>query len=153
MKKTLLSLALLVLSAAPAAAQHSASHMAAAHDLLEATRMREVMETSMEAMLQMQLEQNPTIRELEPVMREFFARYVTWERTKDEYARIYAAEFSESELRDIAAFYRTPTGRKLADVTPRLTMEGGRLGERLVQENLGELQRMITEYMARDDGD
>jgi hypothetical protein len=36
---------------------------------------------------------------------------------------IYARHFSASELREIIAFYRTPTGRKLLDTTPQLTAE------------------------------
>jgi uncharacterized protein len=153
MKKTLLTLALLVACAAPAAAQEFApSHMAAADELLEAARMRDVMETSMESMLQMQMENQPELRELEPVMRAFFERYVSWDATKGEYARLYAMHFSEAELRELAAFYRTPLGRKLADVTPSLTIEGGKLGQRLVEQNMGELQRMILEHMTRPSG-
>jgi uncharacterized protein len=147
MRKTVFALALL-LAAMPVGAQEFApSHLAAAHDLLEAARMRDVMETSMEAMLAMQMEQQPELRELEPVMRAFFSRYVGWDQTKEAYARIYAARFTESELREIAVFYRTPVGQKLAAVMPDLTVEGGRLGERLVQEHLDELHRMIMDHL------
>jgi uncharacterized protein len=154
MKKPLLALAALLLACAvPADAQEiSPARMAAAEDLLEAARMQQVMETSMEAMLQMQMENQPELRELEPVMRGFFATHVSWEQTKGAYARLYAERFTEAELREIAAFYRTPVGRKLAEVTPDLTVEGGRLGERLVQENLPELQRMIMEHLTGGTG-
>ena len=36
---------------------------------------------------------------------------------------IYARHFSAPELREIIAFYRTPTGRKLLDTTPQLSAE------------------------------
>jgi len=36
---------------------------------------------------------------------------------------IYARHFSASELREIIAFYRTPTGRKLLDTRPQLSAE------------------------------
>jgi hypothetical protein len=36
---------------------------------------------------------------------------------------IYARHFTAQELREIIAFYRTPTGRKLLDTTPQLSAE------------------------------
>ena len=42
----------------------------------------------------------------------------------DEVARVYAAHFTEQELKDIIAFYKTPTGRKLLAEEPRV-LEGG----------------------------
>jgi len=36
---------------------------------------------------------------------------------------IYARHFSAAELREIIAFYRTPTGRKLLDTSPQLSAE------------------------------
>ena len=38
----------------------------------------------------------------------------------DASARVYAQTFTEQELRDILAFYRTPTGRSMASKTPVL---------------------------------
>jgi hypothetical protein len=36
-----------------------------------------------------------------------------------EVARAYASQFTEAELRQIAAFYKTPLGKKLIDAEPR----------------------------------
>jgi uncharacterized protein len=38
----------------------------------------------------------------------------------DEVARLYAANFSEQELKDILAFYQTPTGKKLLATQPKV---------------------------------
>jgi hypothetical protein len=35
-------------------------------------------------------------------------------------ARLYAANFSEQELKDILAFYQTPTGKKLLVTQPQV---------------------------------
>ena len=42
----------------------------------------------------------------------------------DEVARVYAAHFTEQELKDIIAFYKTPTGRKLLAEEPRVLEDG-----------------------------
>jgi uncharacterized protein len=148
MKKVLLALALTIAAAAPAIAQpYAASHLAAAEELLDAANVRGAMDAGLESMLGAQLEQQPMLRELEGVMREFFATYTNWETMKPEFARLYAARFTESELREIAAFYRTPVGSKLARETPALTEEGGQLGRQMVDRHLPELQRMVMEHM------
>lgn len=40
------------------------------------------------------------------------------------YVPLYDASFSSAELEEILAFYRTPTGRKVVDVLPRVYQQG-----------------------------
>jgi hypothetical protein len=40
------------------------------------------------------------------------------------YAPLYAASFTEAELREIVAFYRSPAGRKTLEVMPVLMQQG-----------------------------
>jgi hypothetical protein len=37
----------------------------------------------------------------------------------DEMAKVYATDFTEKELRDLIAFYKTPLGKKLLEQEPR----------------------------------
>lgn len=150
MKRTpalVLALSLALLTGVPAAAQHSESHRAAAIELLEATRISETLKSSINTMMEVQLRGNPQLRAVEGVMRTFLDKYLSWENLKDEYAEIYAGHFTEDELRELTAFYRTPAGQKLASATPALMTEGARLGERVVQEHSAELQQMIMEHL------
>ncbi len=60
----------------------------------------------------------------------------------DSIAMIYAKTFTLQELRDIVAFFKTPSGRRLVQVQPQLITEtsaigqrwGGRIGEEIVKE-------------------
>lgn len=152
MRKTLVALALaLAAAAAPALAQTSdpsPAQMDAAFALVDEMNMEVTIRESLDAMLRMQLEQNPQIRPYEQVMRDFFARYMSWEELRDDYARLYADSFTEAELREMAAFYRTPTGQKMARLTPSLMARAAKLGENAVQANLPELQRMLMDAMS-----
>jgi hypothetical protein len=38
----------------------------------------------------------------------------------DEVARLYTADFSEQELKDILAFYKSPVGQKLLEKQPQV---------------------------------
>jgi len=42
----------------------------------------------------------------------------------NEMAKLYATHFTEQELKDVLAFYRTPTGTKLLNEQPKIADEG-----------------------------
>ncbi|OSM03987.1 DUF2059 domain-containing protein [Magnetofaba australis] len=44
-------------------------------------------------------------------------------------AHIYMKHFSDQEIHDMIAFYHTPTGKKLSEVTPTLTAESIAMGQ------------------------
>lgn len=56
----------------------------------------------------------------------------------DESARIYASHFTEAELKQILAFYQTPTGRKMVTEEPRALDQSmanaGDFGDKLSEE-------------------
>ena len=56
----------------------------------------------------------------------------------DESARIYASHFTEAELKQILAFYQTPTGRKMIVEEPKAldqsVANAGEFGEKLSEE-------------------
>ena len=61
-------------------------------------------------------------------------------------AAVYATHFTADELRQMAAFYRTPVGQKLLQVLPKVTQDvmtvGGKIGEQVGAEAN---RRMIEE--------
>jgi len=147
-RPTILLLAALVAAGArPAAAQEPLRHELALQ-LLEAMRMPEQIQSSIATVVATQARLNPDVPGLAEVLRDFLARYVTWDAMKEEYAEIYAGAFTEEELREMAAFYRTPTGQKLARATPQLTRLGAELGERTLRAHAAELDEMIARRAA-----
>ena len=144
MRRTILALAaLLAMAARPAAAQETLRHELALQ-LLEAMRMPDQIAASVATVVATQTRQNPDLPGLGEVLREFLSRYVTWDAMKDEYAELYAGAFTEEELREMTAFYRTPTGQKLARSTPQLTRLGAELGERTMRAHSAELDQLIA---------
>src|SRR5690606_3617753 len=89
----------------------SAAHLQAAEEVLVEANTEVVMTRAMDEVLQLQLQQNPSPAPFEDVMRGFLAEYLGWEALRSDMIRLYAAAFTEDELREIAAFYRTPTGQ------------------------------------------
>ncbi len=56
---------------------------------------------------------------------------------------IYGSKFSESELKELIAFYNTPLGRKLIRVLPALTREGMQAGKKLGQSLGPKIEKRI----------
>ena len=125
------------------------SHRAAAEELLEAANAEKTMEAAIGQMLSIQLKANPQLEPVKDVMKKFFAKYLSYSSLKDEMIKLYTAEFTETELKEIAAFYRTPTGKKAIAKLPVLLQKGAELGLKRVQEHSAELRQMIEEELKK----
>ncbi|RFZ81469.1 DUF2059 domain-containing protein [Mucilaginibacter terrenus] len=79
------------------------------------------------------------------VMNTFVTKYVSWATIKDQMASLYAQQFTEKELKDLAAFYRSPLGAKFVQKQPVLMEKSADLGRQAVQMHQADLQQMMTE--------
>ncbi|WP_020584457.1 DUF2059 domain-containing protein [Endozoicomonas elysicola] len=116
----------------------------------EAARLLNVMgaetaiEQSMNQMMEMQVQQNPALLPFRHVIADFFEQYMSYESLKPEMVKLYAEEFTTDELRELNAFYRTPTGRKTIEKMPVLFARGGQIGIQRVEQNIHMLEAMIV---------
>lgn len=124
------------------------SHRMAVEELFEVLDMERAHNAGMEQMLAIQVQQNPQIGFFRDVNRRFFEKHMSWESLKDEFISVFMEEFSEDEIRELTAFYKTPTGKKTVRKLPVLMARGSRLQARLMRENMPELERMIREAEA-----
>jgi hypothetical protein len=66
------------------------------------------------------------------------------------YPPLYDKYFSDEELRQLVAFYRTPVGRKSIEVTPSLMQEAGVAVEAAVRPlSIGLIQEIVAEERAK----
>jgi hypothetical protein len=65
---------------------------------------------------------------------------------KDEVARLYATHFTEKELKDILAFYNSPTGKKMLAQQP-IVVEGSM---KFAQNWANKLSEQVTEKMREE---
>ena len=77
--------------------------------------------TQKQEMQQMMIE---TAERVSKRYREFFSQKLNIGQMLEEVSYpIYDKNFTESELRDLIAFYKTPTGQKMIQIAPKMTME------------------------------
>lgn len=126
-----------------------ASHRAAAEELLQVTHMQQTLDMAMQRMLAVQVQSQPQLQPYKRVMLDFLRKYMGFNSIKEDLVALYVRNFTEKELDDIVAFYRTPTGQKAVSKLPVLMSEGAQLGVRRVQAHLDELRAMIRAEQAR----
>ncbi|PAW92821.1 hypothetical protein CKK33_04650 [Mucilaginibacter sp. MD40] len=123
------------------------SHLKAADELLKISGADSLFKSSMQLSLKQSSANIPADKreKFMEVMNSFFAKYISWDLLKDQLAAIYAAEFTEQELKQITAFYRTPLGKKLNAKQPVIMQRSMVLGQQMVQSHQVELQQMLQD--------
>lgn len=126
-----LTLALLALPCAIGQAQGApdAARLAAARRVLDASGTVDVMLAASRATLPVQRATHPDVPE------EFWSRFearITQDAPQlvDSIAVVYARNFTERELNDLLAFYRSPTGRRFRELQPTILTESTAIGQR-----------------------
>lgn len=143
----LLALGLSLVALGALAQQPSASHVKAIEDLFQVMDMKATLNQSIDVVLKSQIDANPQLKPLEDVMRRFLAKYMSFESLKPGMVSLYAEAFTEPEVRELVAFYRTPLGHKMVTRMPLLLQKGAALGQKAVQDHLPELQEEIAKKM------
>ncbi|RZK10239.1 MAG: DUF2059 domain-containing protein, partial [Flavobacterium sp.] len=120
-------------------------HLKASENFLEVSGARSSFDDVVNTMLATQTQTVPVEHrdKFTKVMKEFFAKYFSFDILKPKIAKMYAEEFSENELKDLTVFYSSGTGKKFASKLGFLTKRGMEIGETTVQEHKDELTKMI----------
>ena len=117
--------------------------------LMKVMNMDKVMNDSMSNMVDIQIQQQPTLAPFKSVMMKFFQKHMSWESLEFEFIYMYSQAFTAKELKELTAFYETPTGKKTIEKMPQLMAQGAQIGSARVQENMAELEAMIKEESER----
>ena len=121
------------------------SHEQAAKDMLDCMNMGETFSKTIDSTLDLQIQQNPALKDKRKAMKTFFDRYMSWASLESDFIKIYTEAYTEEELKEITVFYKTPVGQKTVRLMPELMRKGGEIGNRRVQENMHELVKLLQE--------
>lgn len=157
-----ISLTLMIMTAACAQCPKPGAHNAAASEapatagldesvdlLFETIHLKEVYEETIPKELDKQIAANPNLAVLRPTMEEFFNKYMGWRSIGPELKKLYMEKFSKEEIDAMIVFYRTPVGQKSARLTSEIMAKSGEIGQKMVNDNIQELQAMMVERLRR----
>ncbi len=88
--------------------------------------------------------QDPDMAPYKDEVRGWFQKVFSEANIESEMVKLYMERFSEKELREIAAFFKTPSGRKAIAAMPDLMEQAVGIGMKRAQEHGYELDEMIA---------
>lgn len=110
-------------------------HEQRVEELFEVVDLGGLIDNTQESVLQAQLRTNPCLAIYETVIRDFYREELSWKVLKEKIKPLYLKEFSEEDLAQMIAFYKTPIGQKALKVTPALMAESVSLAGDLAEKN------------------
>ena len=119
------------------------SHAQAAMDLLMIMDVEKEMTAGAETMTDLMIQQNAMLAPYKDVILKWASSFLTWKTFGPRVVALYKENFTESELRDMAVFYKTPTGQKALTAMPALMQKMMELGSSVAKEHTQELEPMI----------
>lgn len=136
-------------------AEQTPEHLALARAVIDFTGAVRAFDSVAPKLLQdartMILRTNPAVQQdLDSVIASLETEFGDKEKELvDEIAKIYASKFTEPELKDIAAFYQSPPGRKLTETTPDVLRESYQHAQQWGQQLSVEVVTRIREEMKK----
>lgn len=154
---TSLILVLLLAFCTPSHAKQTA-HQAAAQAVLDATFAQDVIPQAiyqLKASFAHMVKDMPlkrTDREIETQYREqafnLAKKRLNWEQVQPKFIKLYTDTYNEQELKEIAAFYQTETGKKYLKNMPATLRASSQFIQAEMREITGEFRQIVTQLEA-----
>ena len=155
-KKTLLLLTACLVLGAPQAFASEATHRAAAEEMLKLSKVDQLLtpmydqikatiNTLMDRQ-EMSVEERVRAGRFSEKLVAIMAEEMSWEKMKDDFVAIYVKTYSEDEIRQINAFYRTPAGQAMIDKMPALLKASTAISQKYAQRMVERMQREFAEF-------
>jgi hypothetical protein len=145
MVKRALVVASIVMLCGTAAIADEASHKKAVVELLDVLKLKQGMTGGAEAMADAMVQGNPQLQPYRDVLIKWATQTMTWDSMAPELISIYQETFTEAEIRELIAFFKTKTGAKWVMAMPDLMRKGTAIGARVGQAHQDELMQMVNE--------
>jgi len=127
-----------------AAAALSASQRAAVADLFAALKLQQEVQSMPDSMIDGEIARNPGMAPFRDLMVAWLKKYMTWPAMEPQLTQLYASNFTEEELKSMAAFYRSPAGQKAVQKMPEMMQRTAMIGAQLSQPHAEELKKQMS---------
>ena len=73
---------------------------------------------------------------------------IGWDKLKPDMVKLYTSNFSESELKDLVAFYQSPLGKKVLEKMPQLTQQSAQLTQAKLESAVPVVNKLLSDMTA-----
>lgn len=145
---TTLTLSIFVLVSQHSYAASSGSHLEAAGELFEVMNpgdhttkvLNQIVEMQIASMKQQGI---PCIDLLKPIMNSFYQKRLNRDEMKKHTVPIYVEAYTEDEINELIAFYKSPVGRKTIETMPLVMQKSAAFTQQIMQQHKHELTLRI----------
>lgn len=148
MVRALLVAVFLVSSMGVTWAQSPKAGVSEAKQLLEIMKMGDIMDSTMEKVLDSQLAASPGLEPFKDDLVVFLKKYASYEALYTDLVDLYAETYTAQEMVELIRFYKSPIGQRTLEVMPDLLSKSQQLGLQRVEDNKAELADMLVNRMA-----
>jgi hypothetical protein len=113
-------------------------------DLFAALKLQQEVQSMPESMIDGEIARNPGMAPFRDLMVAWLKKYMTWPAMEPQLTQLYASNFTEEELKTMAAFYRSPAGQKAVQKMPEMMQRTAMLGAQLSQPHSEELKKQMS---------
>jgi uncharacterized protein len=135
-----------------------ASHRRAAAEMLDLVSGQETMKASFNSVITPMLESlkkngtsDQALADIKRAFSEWMDQEILWDELRPQMVELYVAQFSEPELRELTAFYRSPVGQKALKSLPGLLAEGARIGQAYAKTKEASLNQRLLKVAEKHD--
>jgi hypothetical protein len=117
----------------------------AATELMQVMHADKTLRDAISAAFDVQIQTNPAMAPYRSAMQQFANKYLTWDDLGPQLTTVYAQVFTESELKDLIAFYKSPIGQKLSSQQATLAAKSQAIGLAVVQAHQADLVALLRQ--------
>jgi len=123
-------------------------------DELIAQLMNQVIEQSKSGMMQQIMgvkvspEDQQRLDEFTDKVVKIISGAMSWDKLEPQYAKLYAEAYTEEQLDDIVAFYKSPTGQAMVEKNPTLIKKANAIVQKQMAEVTPEVQKLMQDFIA-----
>ena len=70
---------------------------------------------------------------------------IGWNKLKPDMIKLYTSTFSESELKDLVAFYQSPLGKKVLEKMPAVTQQSAQLTQQKLESAVPVVNKLLAD--------
>jgi hypothetical protein len=117
----------------------------AATELMQVMHADKTLRDAISASIDVQIQNNPAMVPYRSAMQQFANKYVTWDAIGPQLTAVYAQVFTESELKELIMFYKSPIGQKLASQQATLAAQSQAISLAVLQAHQAELVQLLQQ--------
>lgn len=90
--------------------------------------------------------QSAVIEDFQSKVEAVVRMALSWDQLRPQYLKLYSDAFTEEQLDDLLAFYKSPTGQAMVSNSPLLMKQGAEITQQRMAVAQPELRRLVEEF-------